>query len=283
MIPIMKRLHLLLGLMAFLPLSAQVPAQPLDPNQATPAPVPSTNQAPADNTPVLSIAAESSLHQVMQELAQSWADSRDDGPQIKLKLTNTGTLRTWAEKKEPYDLYLDASVDDVQSLTSSGALENGGQRLLASNRLAVYGRVAVEKDDELDWFDLVGTQWHKVALGNPDLTSLGRASVKALQKHDLWNDDNKGLYLMGETEKVALNYLQQEQADAVISYQTELANLNIPGFELYPVKATDAPPVFYTAAISHGAQAPSLALDFIKFCATEDARAIWRKNGFDPY
>ena len=36
------------------------------------------------------------------------------------------------------------------------------------------------KDDDLDWFDLIGTEWKKVAMGNPDLTASGRVAQRAL-------------------------------------------------------------------------------------------------------
>ena len=121
----MKRFLISLAvlMLSLMPLCAQTatPAQPVDPHQARPAlPVvpdtltppelavpatnaPSTNSAPTPAVPVLSIVADSSLRDVLQELAQSWADSVDSNPQVPLSLTNAGTLRARVEGGAKWD------------------------------------------------------------------------------------------------------------------------------------------------------------------------------------
>ena len=53
---------------------------------------PSTKSAPPAPAPQVAVAviADSSLKQVLQELAQAWADTQDSGPQVPLTLTNAG-------------------------------------------------------------------------------------------------------------------------------------------------------------------------------------------------
>ena len=105
------------------------------------------------------------------------------------------------------------------------------------------------KDDDLDWFDLVGTEWKKVALGNPDLVASGRVAKRALQKHDLLDDDHKGLYVYALNETGALQLIQRQQADAAFVVKTDLAGMNLPTFQVFPIKTDEAPPIFYTGAI----------------------------------
>ena len=162
-----------LFLVGIMPLPAQtaIPARPADPSQAMPAqpvepmPVPPAPThhaqtpapaAPATNAPdatspsgpvALSIIADSSLKQVLQELAQNWADSLDDGPQVPLTLTNEGTIRSKIESGSTWDLVISADVQDVKDMTDRGLLSNDGQRSLARNTLVVYGRKALVKDD----------------------------------------------------------------------------------------------------------------------------------------
>ena len=96
-------------------LFAQIPAQPADPSQAMPAqPVqsrfpssrpqaapPANDEFSATNTPVsrptLNIIADGSLKAVLQELAQTWADSVASSPQVPITLTNAGTMRAKIE------------------------------------------------------------------------------------------------------------------------------------------------------------------------------------------
>jgi molybdenum ABC transporter molybdate-binding protein len=155
------------------------------------------------------------------------------------------------------------------------------QRSLARNTLVLLGRQPLVKSDELDWFDLVGTEWKKVALGNPDLVASGRVAKRALDAHHLVNDDNKGVFAYAATEKAALQLAQQQQADAIFVLKTDTVGINLPGFDLFPLKSEDAPPIFYTAAIFRLAQNPALARSFLTFCESEAARAIWTKYGFE--
>jgi molybdate transport system substrate-binding protein len=287
-------------LLSLAPLSAQpaTPAQPADPSQARPAmpvepaPVPATpaastaTNAPAATAPqvAVSIIADSSLKQVLQELAQGWADTQDSGPQVPLTLTNAGTLRAKVENDpngSAWDVVISADVADVKEMTDKGLLFADGQRSLARNSLVIYGRKALIKDDELDWFDLIGTEWKKVALGNPDLVASGRVAKLALQKHDLLGDDHKDTYVYAPTETLALGVVQREEADAVFVYKTDATAINLPGFEIFPVTTDDAPPVFYTASVSRLAKNPTQARAFIDYCASDAARAIWAKYGFE--
>jgi molybdate transport system substrate-binding protein len=299
----MNRFLLCLALLLFslAPLSAQpaTPAQPADPNQARPAmPVvpdsitppqaapPATTNTPATTAPQVAVAiiADSSLKQVLQELAQGWADTQDTGPQVPLTLTNAGTLRAKVEgdsSGSAWDVVISADVADVKEMTDKGLLFADGQRSLARNTLVIYGRKALVKDDELDWFDLIGTEWKKVALGNPDLVASGRVARRALQKHDLLGDDQKDIYVYAPTETLALGVVQREEADAVFVYKTDAATINLPGFEIFPVTTDDAPPVFYTASVSRLAKNPAQARAFIDYCTSEAAKAIWAKYGFE--
>jgi molybdate transport system substrate-binding protein len=277
-----------------------IPAQPADPNQARPAmPVvpdsitppqmtpptalPATNSATTAPSPqvAVSIIADSSLKQVLQELAQGWADSQDNSPQVPLTLTNAGTLLSKMEANPAWDVVISADVADVKEMTDRGVIMADGQRSLARNSLVVYGRKALVKDDDLDWFDLIGTEWKKVALGNPDLVASGRVAKRALQKHDLLDDDHKDIYVYAPTEKLAIGAAEREEADAIFVYKTDLVGLNLPGFDSFPITTDDAPPVFYTAAVSRLAKNPTLAHAFIDYCGGEAAKTVWAKYGFE--
>jgi len=308
----MKVLFSCLALLLFglAPLCAQpaVPAQPADPNQPRPAiPIapdsitpptispaapatttnaPATTNSPATSAPqiAVSIIADTSLKQVLQELAQAWADSQDNGPQVPLTLTNAGTIRAKVESNPnsaAWDVVISADMDDVKDMTDKGLLFADGQRSLARNSLVIYGRKALLKDDELDWYDLVGTEWKKVALGNPELVASGRVARRALQKHGLVGEDQKDTYVYAPTETLALGVVQRDQADAVFLYKTDTGKVSVPGFDIFPIKTDDAPPVFYTAAVSRLAKNQAQARAFIDFCSGGDARPIWAKYGFE--
>lgn len=284
------------------------PAQPVSPDQARPAtpvapdeltpnaipatpgasmsavtPAPTTKAAPAAaNAPAsVSIIAESSLKAALAELTQAWADNQDTNPQVPLAFTSSGIIAAKAATTADYDVVISASIDDIKALTDKGVLAPDGQRMLARNSVVVYGRKAMVKDDELDWFDLVGNEWKKVALGKPDQVTSGHVAQHALEKHDLTDDDHKDIYTYTMTDGLAIGQVQAEKADAVFAYKTDVANLALNGFQIFPLDTADAPPVFYTAAVSRVAKNPALAHAFIEFLASDAAKPVWAKYGFE--
>lgn len=277
------------------------PAQPVSPDQARPAlpvvpdeltpgasmsavtPAPSTNAAPDKATAPASISviAESSLRGVLAELTQTWADNQDNSPQVPLAFTSSGIIAAKAQTTADYDVIISASIDDIKALTDKGVLVSDGQRMLARNSVVLYGRKALVKDDDLDWFDLVGNEWKKVALGKPDEVASGHVAQRALEKHDLLGDDDKDVYTYAMTDGLAIGQVQAEKADAVFAYKTDVAKLALNGFEIFPIDTADAPPVFYTAAVCRMAKNPALARAFISFLASDAAKPIWAKYGFE--
>jgi molybdate transport system substrate-binding protein len=269
------------------------PATPVTPDELTPNANPSTSgasmsavgPAPSANatsaTASLSVIAESSLKAALSELAQTWADSQSNNPQIPLAFTSSGIIAAKAQTTADYDVVISASIDDIKALTDKAVLAPDGQRMLARNSVVVYGRKALVKDDDLDWYDLVGNEWKKVALGKPDTVASGHVAQHALQKHDLLSDDNKELYTYTMTDGLALGQVQAEKADAVFAYKTDVAKLTLNGFVIFPIDTADAPPVFYTAAVCRTAKNPVLAHAFIDFLSSDAAKPIWAKYGFE--
>ncbi len=259
------------------------PAQPVTPaSSATPAASASTTTS--SNAPVetaLSIMADSSLRKALAEIVQNWADSQDTGPRIALNLVNAEGMRTHVGPGSDTDVVICADVQDLKDLTGKGYLAADGQHSVARNTLVVYGRAALIKDDELEWFDLIGSEWKKVALGNPDLTASGRVAKQALTKHGLISDDTKKLFTFTGTEALAINVAEREQADAVIAYKTDFFTFKLPGFQVYTIKTEDAPPVFYTAAVARLSKNPTLARSFIDYCSSDAAKTVWMKYGFE--
>ena len=261
-----------------------IPAQPVEPSPATPTPASSsgTNASTATASQVsLAIIADSSLRQVLQELAQSWADTQETSPQVPLTLTNAGTMLAKVEGEATWDLVISADVQDAKTMTDKGVLLADGQRSLARNSLVIYGRKALIQDDELDWFDLIGSEWKKVAMGNPDLVASGRSARRALQKHGLIDDEHKKVYVYASTETLALDIASREQADAVFAYKTDVLAASLPGFATVPLKSDDAPPIFYTAAVCRLAKNQAMARAFIDYCTGDAAKEIWAKYGFE--
>jgi len=115
----------------------------------------------------------------------------------------------------------------------------------------------------------------------PDLVASGRVAQRALQKHGLINDDNKGIFTYAQTDALVLGVVQKEQADAVFVYKTDAAKMTLRGFDIVDIKTEDAPPIFYTAAVCRASKNQTMARAFIDYCSSEAAKPVWAKYGFE--
>jgi len=113
------------------------------------------------------------------------------------------------------------------------------------------------------------------------MVASGRVAQRALQKHGLINDDNKGLFTYAQTDALVLGVVQREQADAGFAYKTDAAKMSLRGFDIVEIKTEDAPPIFYTAAVGRASKNQTMARAFIDYCTGEAAKPVWAKYGFE--
>ncbi len=231
----------------------------------------------ADNT--ISIIADSSLRSVLPQLVQDWADSQND-MKVDLQFTNAGILQSQLVEGKAGDVVIFASSVDAREAAKRGFIVGSEQKTFARNELVVYGRKAILKDEELDWYDLLAREWDQFALGDPAKTTSGRPAISEIEKHGLSaRMKGEGVHL-GGNEAVTLDFAKRGEADAVFLYRTDLAKATVEGFTVFPIDAGDYPALSYVAAPAKTTKALETARSFIQSLGGKEAQETLRKAGY---
>lgn len=227
----------------------------------------------------LNVTADSTLRNVLPELAQAWADSQPS-MSVNLEFANAATMQTQLVQGKAGDVVIFASESDAKEAAKRGFVLEKDQKIVARNELVVFGRKALLKDEELDWYDLLAREWDTLALGNPSLTASGRAAQSAIKKHDLGGKlKGDGVHL-GGNEADALNFVRRDEADAVFVLRSDLIKTTLDGYVIYPVDAGDYPAIRYLAAPAKSSPNLEAARSFIQFIGAKESLDTWKKWGF---
>ncbi len=258
---------------------AVVPVAP----QATPETAPNSTPADATTTgPSVILVADFSLRKVVPELVQNWVDTEELPVKVVVQFRTAGATRDLVQKGADGDIVISANAGDVVELANTGLLHRDGQQTLARNELAVIGRHPVIRDEDSDWWDLVGKEWRHVVVADGDVSQLGRISLQALKAHDLADPEAlKRVRVIAPNEALVLSRLGSTQADAALVYKTDLLGVQMPGFEPFTMKPTDSAPVLYTGAVTSRAKDTALCERFLTYCVSDEARAVFKKYGFE--
>ncbi|HHW43115.1 MAG TPA: molybdate ABC transporter substrate-binding protein [Desulfotomaculum sp.] len=122
----------------------------------------------------------------------------------------------------------------------------------------------------------------KVVLGDPKTNPMGKVSDAVLQKAGLLEKVNKNVVARTPTINELLVYVSMKQADAAI-----IGVENYPEFkdrvDIVPLPELQEVNMVVPVAVLACSAQPDRARLFAEFVASDQARAIWEKNGFKPY
>jgi molybdate transport system substrate-binding protein len=225
---------------------------------------------------VLSVAVETSLRNVMRDLVVRWAE---ENTQVEISVANSRTLQAQLEKGAVFDLLITADAESRLVLEAAQKIDKAAQVKVARNRLVIYGHKPLTPDEEPEWFQLLAGEWDKMAMADPAMNASGRAGQAVLEKRKLW-DGAKAKLRLTPTEEAALTEAKRNLADAALVYYSDVAQLQVPGFQIYDLDPADYPALSYTAVLVTGSTKKARAQLFLDFATSAEARPIWESWGF---
>lgn len=223
----------------------------------------------AERGPV--VLAASSLQEAMTDAADVWAAKGH--PEPALSFAASSALARQVEQGAPADIFVSADEDWMDELEDKGLLRSGSRGDLVSNRLVAIrprGAAPVGLTDLGD---------ERLALADPGAVPAGRYAKAALETLGLWSElaDN---VVPAENVRAALALVERGEAAVGIVYATDaLASDKVEVVERLP--AESHPPIRYPVAVL----AASTHRDteaFRAFLASDEARAIFARRGFEP-
>ncbi len=227
--------------------------------------------------PALLVFAAASLTNVLGELAPEWEKS--SGVSVKLSFAASSVLARQIEAGVKADVFVSADQEWMDYLQSRHLLVPSTRRNLAGNRLVLIapsdGRIELRIAPRFRLVDALGTG--RLATGDPDTVPVGRYARSALTTLGVWDELSDRL-VPADNVRSAMVFVARGEVPLGIVYATDAAaDPKVRIVDTFP--ANSHAPITYPAAAIHGSKPQ--AAEFIIFLASEPARAVWRKFGFE--
>ncbi|MFB4213727.1 molybdate ABC transporter substrate-binding protein [Shouchella sp. JSM 1781072] len=228
------------------------------------------SQGSEQNDEVMVMAA-ASLNDAMDELIETYEQEHDVA--ITVNYGSSGQLRQQITQGAPADLFLSASVSDMDEVEEQEGLE--ASTTLLENKLVLI--TAPEISTEVtDWDDLLTSDYQGMAIGETDTVPAGRYAKQTLDSLDFFNEiEDKLIY--GKDVRQVLTYVETGNADVGIVYQTDalIAGDAIEIVAEAPTNSHD--PIYYPIGQLSENDAASA---FYHWLQEDAARTVFESYGF---
>lgn len=219
--------------------------------------------------------AAASTSNAITEIAEAWAAAGNG--HVRTVFASSGVLARQIDNGAPADLFLSANEKWMVWLAQRDMLAGEPVPLFsnslvliqpagASARLGLNDSLADDLDGE------------RLAIGDPDHVPAGIYARAALEHMGLWDALESRVVRM-QSVRAALLLVERGEATAGIVYASDAA-ISKSVRVADRVAAKTGPPIIYPAAVlRHGKTGE--ARRFLNYLATPDARAVFRRHGFD--
>lgn len=225
----------------------------------------------------LTVSAAHSLKDAMEQITELY---RKQNPkfQVVVNLGGTGSLQRQIEQGAPVDLFISASLEDMEGLREKGLLHEDACYQILRNRL-----VLVTPKDDLDinrFEDLLSDRVETVALGEPGSVPAGRYALETLSYFGIDEEIIKKAVYARDVKEVAA-WVESGNAQAGMVYATDA--LSSKGLRV----AAEAPPeshspIIYPLGIIKSGQVKE-AQKMVEFLTSEEVAAVFEKYGFTTF
>ena len=224
----------------------------------------------------VTVFAAASLTDALNDVGKAYRAKTSDVP--LLSFAASSTLAKQIEASAGADIFISADTEWMDYLETRGLVVHDSRKNLIGNRLVLIApagqniTLAIEPHFELR----AALHGGRLSIADPDTVPAGKYARTALTTLGVWNSV-VNLTVNAENVRVALAYVSRGEATLGIVYTTDaLSDKGVQIVATFP-ESTHAP-IVYPAALTRDAKPQAKA--FLDFLSGEEARAIFRKDGF---
>jgi molybdate transport system substrate-binding protein len=226
----------------------------------------------------LTVGAPPSLRPALSEILPMF--EREYGAAVKIVYTPSKTLLRQIEKGAPIDVFLGAGVEEVEYLHKKGLTLNGRPRIYAQTSLVLV----MSSDSQaalVSFQDALSNQTARIALGDPQTSSLGEATARALTKLYSRYKSRSNILYASHSEEI-MNLIRNNKADVGLVYRVDSINTGHVRISDEDPLGTFVPIQFGQAVVSTCRPSlRSVAEQFSDFLMTPRIQKLLAKYGFD--
>jgi len=226
----------------------------------------------------LAVGAPPSLRPAFSEILPMF--EREYGAVVSIVYTPSKTLLRQIEKGAPIDVFLSAGIEEGEYLHKKGLTLNGRPRIFAQTSLVLV----MSSDSQaahISFRDALSNRPTRIALGDPQTSSLGDVTVRALTKLYPSYKSRPNIVYAPHSEDI-MNLIRTGKADVGLVYRVDSINSG-------HVRISDEDPIGALVPIQFGqavaatcrASLRTVADKFSDFLMTPRIQKLLIKYGFD--
>jgi len=224
----------------------------------------------------VTVFAAASLSDALGDVAKAYQSKTGTLP--TLSFAASSVLARQIEASGGADIFISADADWMDYLDSRGFIAHDTRKDLLGNSLVLIAPADAAVSIKIaPHFDLLGAlKGGRLSLADPDSVPAGKYARTALTTFGVWNSVVDHI-VNAENVRVALAYVARGEAPLGIVYATDaLSEKRVHVVGTFP--AGSHAPIVYPAALTRDAGPDARA--FLDFLSSQDARAIFEKDGF---
>lgn len=226
--------------------------------------------------PGLTVLAASSLTESLQRVGDAWAAAGH--PPVTLSFDASSRLARQVEAGAPADLFFSADQEWMDHVAARGLVDPASRVNLLGNTLVVVVPAASTLS-VTSVADLARPEVQHLALAGEPVPA-GRYARAALRALGGWEAVQERV-VSGDNVRATLAWVAAGEAEAGVVYATD-ARIEPRVKVAWTLPASAHPPVVYPAAVVTTSKNPAEAAEFLLFCRSVDAMAVFRAAGFTP-
>jgi molybdenum ABC transporter molybdate-binding protein len=228
----------------------------------------------------ISVAAPAGLNAVMAEVARAFEQKA--GHHVSLTFADPASLYSQILGGATFDAFFSTDMRDV--------------RRLAASRAAITGSVTEYARDELVMCISPIVRFHfppgnpllalrdktisHIAIPDPQKTSSGKVAEQALKADRDYDAAVRRKILIGKDNSEVAQFLEHGDADVALLPMTAARAFGLWGARVIPISPRLSPPIRMGAVVIMRSKHRSQALEFLRFAASSEGRAIFRREGY---
>ena len=227
----------------------------------------------------ISVAAPAGLNTAMTEVARAFEEKT--GHHVRLTFADSASLYSRIPGG-PFDAFFSVDMQDVRRLTASRAAVAGSVTEYARDELVMcispIVRFPFPPGNPL--LALRDKTISHIAIPDPQKTSSGKVAEAALKADRDYDAAVRRKILIGKDNSEVAQLMEHGDADVALLPMTAARASGLWGARVIPISPRLYPPMRMGAAVMMRSKRRPEALAFLRFTASSEGRAIFRREGY---
>jgi molybdate transport system substrate-binding protein len=228
----------------------------------------------------ISVAAPAGLNATLTEVARAFEEKT--GRHVRLTFADSASLYSQILGGATFDAFFSADMQDVRRLAASRAVVASSVTEYARDELLMcispIVRFPFPPGNPL--LALRDKTISHIAIPDPQKTASGKVAEEALKAGREYDAAVRRKILIGKDNSEVAQFMEHGDADVALLPMTAARASGLWGARVIPISPRLYPPMRMGAGVLIRSKRRSEALEFLRFAASSDGRAIFRREGY---